>query len=131
MDKHVSADFEIGSWEEKPFDEAVGVAKLTRASVVKTYTGDIDATSTTEWLMAYEPDQSARFVGLERIRGTMGGRHGSLVLQHVGTFEGGVAKAELVVISGTDELKGTSGGGQFKADPKGTVELTLSFVEEQ
>ena len=38
--------------------------------------------------MAYEPDKSARFVGIERIRGTIGGRHGSLVLQHVGTFEG-------------------------------------------
>ena len=88
MDMHISADFEIGSWDEKPFDEAVGVAKLTRASVTKTYTGDIDGTSTTEWLMAYEPDKSARFVGIERIRGTIGGRHGSLVLQHVGTFEG-------------------------------------------
>ena len=64
MDKHVSADFEIGAWDENPFDEAVGVAKLTRASVTKTYIGDIDATSTTEWLMAYEPDKSARFVGL-------------------------------------------------------------------
>ena len=38
MDMHISADFEIGSWDEKPFDEAVGVAKLTRASVTKTYT---------------------------------------------------------------------------------------------
>lgn len=131
MDKHISANFEIGSWDEKPFDEAVGVAKLTRASVIKTYTGDIDATSTTEWLMAYEPDKSARFVGLERIRGTISGRHGSLVLQHVGTFEGGVAKAELVVISGTDELKGTSGGGRFKADPTGAVELVLSFADDQ
>ena len=93
MDMHISADFEIGSWDEKPFDEAVGVAKLTRASVTKTYTGDIDGTSTTEWLMAYEPDKSARFVGIEICRdranpGDHGGRHGSLVLQHVGTFEG-------------------------------------------
>lgn len=81
--------------------------------------------------MAYEPDKSARFVGLERIRGTIDGRHGSLLLQHVGTFEGGVAKAELVVISGTGDLKGTSGSGRFKADPKGAVTLNLSFVEER
>jgi len=131
MPDHVTATFEIASWEEKPFDEAVGVAKLTRASVTKTYKGDIDATSTTEWLMAYEPDKSAAFVGLERVRGTIAGRNGSLVLQHVGTFENGVAMAELVVVSGTDELKGASGSGSLKADPAGSIRLDLILIDRQ
>ncbi len=60
--------------------------------------------------MAYHPDKSAEFVGLERIKGTIDGRHGSLVLQHVGTFDDGAAKATLTVVSGTDELKGATGG---------------------
>ena len=127
MPEHISAAFEVSSWEETPFDEAVGVAKLTRASVAKTYTGDIDGTSITEWLMAYEPDKSATFVGIERVRGTIAGRHGSLVLQHVGTFENGAAIAKLVVVSGTDELKGATGSGSFKADPAGSVRLDLTI----
>ena len=127
MQEHISATFEVSSWEETPFDEAIGVAKLTRASVAKTYTGDIDGTSITEWLMAYDPDKSATFVGIERVRGTIAGRNGSLVLQHVGTFENGVATAKLVVVSGTNELKGASGSGSFKADPAGSIRLDLTM----
>ena len=121
QDQHIEGAFEIGSWDEAPFDEAVGVAKLTRASVTKTYRGDVEGTSATEWLMAYQPDKTATFVGLERIKGTIGGRRGSLVLQHVGRFGSGAATAELTVVSGTDERKGTAGSGSFKADPAGSI----------
>ena len=125
MSSQISAAFEIKGWDEQPFDEAVGVAKLTKATVAKEYTGDVEGTSATEWLMAYHPDKSADFVGLERIKGTIDGRRGSLVLQHVGTFEDGAAKATLTVISGTDELKGVTGTGQFVADPSGRITLTI------
>jgi hypothetical protein len=123
----VKATFEITGWDEQPFDEAVGVSKLTRASVGKQYSGDVDATSATEWLMAYHPDKSAAFVGLERIKGTVGGHHGTLVLQHVGTFEDGAARATLTVVSGTDELKAASGTGELVADPSGRITLTLEL----
>ena len=79
--------------------------------------------------MAYHPDKSADFVGLERIKGTIGGRRGSLVLQHVGTFEDGAAKATLTMISGTDELKGATGAGQFVADPSGRITLTIEVYD--
>ena len=125
MSSQISASFEIKGWDEQPFDEAVGVAKLTKATVAKEYTGDVEGTSATEWLMAYHPDKSADFVGLERIKGTIDGRRGSLVLQHVGTFEDRAAKATLTVISGTDELKGATGTGQFVADPAGRITLTI------
>jgi len=123
----VNADFKVTNWDGKPFDEAVGVSKLTRASVTKDYTGVIEGTSATEWLLAYEPDKSASFVGLERIKGTVEGRHGTLVLQHVGKFEGTAATADLTVVSGTDELKGATGTGSFQADPAGSISLTLIF----
>jgi hypothetical protein len=125
MSPKLSATFEIKGWDEQPFDEAVGVSKLTRASVAKEYAGDIEGTSATEWLMAYHPDQSAAFVGIERIKGTIAGRRGSLVLQHVGTFADGAATATLTVVSGTDELKGASGSGDFVADPAGRITLDL------
>jgi len=123
----ISATFEIKSWDEQPFDEAVGVAKLTKASVVKEYAGDVEASSATEWLMAYHPDESAVFVGLERIKGTIGGRRGSLVLQHVGTFANGAATATLTVVSGTDGLKGANGSGALVADPSGRITLNVDL----
>jgi hypothetical protein len=126
MSEKLTATFEIAGWDETPFDESTGVAKLTEALVGKTYSGDIEGSSTTKWLMAYAPDKSAAFIGLERIRGTFGGRRGSLVLQHVGTFAEGSADAELRVVSGTDELKGATGTGTFKADPGGSITLELA-----
>lgn len=77
--------------------------------------------------MAYNPDKTAAFIGLERIKGTVGGRHGSLVLQHVGTFADGAATATLTVVSGTDELKGATGSGALVADPSGRITLTVEL----
>ena len=122
----VDATFAVASWDEEPFDTAVGVSKLTRASVQKKYSGDVEGTSATEWLMSYNPDGSAAFVGLERIKGKIGDRTGTLVLQHVGEFRDGAAKATLTVVGGTDELGGVTGSGDFLADPAGSVSLSLT-----
>jgi hypothetical protein len=126
MTEQLHATFDVTSWDETPFDEGTGVAKLTEALVEKTYSGDVEGTSTTKWLMAYAPDQSAEYVGLERIKGAVGGRHGSLVLEHVGRFVDGAATATLTVVSGTNELKGVTGSGTFRADPAGSVSLQLT-----
>ena len=128
MTTRVDARFEIANWEETPFDDGVGVSRLTEALVDKTYSGDIDGTSTTKWLMAYAPDKTATFTGIERIKGTVGGKRGSLVLLHDGSFEGGAATATLRVVSGTDELTDASGSGKFRADPAGAVTLDLDGV---
>ena len=125
MTTRVKAEFEIAGWDETPFDEGVGVGKLTEALVTKKYTGGIEATSTTKWLMAYAPDKTATFVGIERIKGTVDGKHGSLVLLHDGVFEDGAATATLRIVSGTDELKGATGSGTFRADPAGSITLEL------
>ena len=86
MPSPVSATFEVNDWVETPLDE-VEMPKVTRAVVAKTYSGDIDGTSTTEWLMSYAEDGSATFVGMERISGTVGGRDGSFVVKHDGKYE--------------------------------------------
>jgi hypothetical protein len=128
MTTHVEAGFEIANWDETPFDEGVGVSKLTEALVGKTYSGDIDGTSTTKWLMAYAPDKTATYVGIERIKGVIAGKRGSLVLFHDGRFEGGAATADIRVVSGTDELSDATGTGAFRADPAGTLTLELDGV---
>ncbi len=126
MTATVKATFEVTSWDETPFDDGVGVSKLTEALVSKKYSGDVDGTSTTKWLMAYAPDKTATYVGIERIQGTVAGKHGTLEVLHDGKFEDGVASAELRIVSGTDQLKGVSGSGKFRADPAGTVEIDIS-----
>ena len=128
MTAHIEARFEIANWDETPFDDGVGVSKLTEAFVGKKYSGDIDGTSTTKWLMAYSPDKTATYVGIERIKGTVGGKRGSLVLLHDGSFADGAATATLRVVSGTDELAGTTGGGKFRADPAGSITLDLDGI---
>jgi hypothetical protein len=129
MSESLTTSFEIASWDESPFDEGDGLGKLTRASVGRKYSGDIEGESVTEWAMAYRLDQSATFVGIERIRGRIAGRDGSLVLQHVGEFRDGAARAALTVVtdSGSGELAGVSGEGEFVADPKGSMTLQLHF----
>ena len=74
MTETVEAEFTIDSWDEKEFDEVADAAKLTRATVAKSYSGEVEGTSTTEWLMSYADDGSATFVGLERIVGKVGNR---------------------------------------------------------
>jgi hypothetical protein len=128
MPVQLSATFEVKSWDETPFDD-LDTPKLTRAVVSKSYGGDLDGSSTTEWLMAYAEDGAAAFVGLERFTGEIDGRSGTLVLRHVGSYADGTAKADLTVVEGANsgELRSASGEGAFRADPAGSVSLVLSF----
>ena len=113
MKKSANARFTIESWDEKPYSEGQDQPKLTRASVTKTYTGDIDGDGQVEYLMMYRSDGSAAFVGLERVVGRIGGKSGTFVLQRTGIFESGQAKESYSVIPGsaTGDLQGLLGGG--------------------
>lgn len=113
MKKTASARFAIKSWDEKPYGEGDDLPKLVRASVSKTYTGDIEGEAQVEYLMMYRGDGSATFVGLERVVGGIGGKRGSFVLQRAGVFEGGLAKESYSVIPGsaTGDLQGLVGEG--------------------
>ena len=133
MTTEATATFTVESWDEAPWDEQADLPKLTRATVEKSLSGDLEGTSTTVWLMSYGADGSADFVGIERVKCTVGGRAGSFVLQHIGRFDDGAARASLVVIpgSGTGDLSGLSGEGSFVADPNGSITLELSFVSSE
>jgi hypothetical protein len=54
---------------------------------------------------------SAGYVAIERVTGTLHGRSGSFMLQHLGTMNRGAPSLTVLVIpdSGTDELTGLSG----------------------
>ena len=123
------ADTQLREWEEAPYADD---PRLSRASVQKMCSGDdVEAISTTEYVMAYAEDGTATFAGIEHLTGRFGQRAGTLVLQHVGRFEDGLARADVTVVPGaaTDELAGVTGSGSFAAQtgPNGTLELDLRF----
>jgi hypothetical protein len=113
MKQNANARFAITNWDEKPYSEGPDLPKLTRASVTKTFTGDIEGEGHVEYLMMYRRDGSATFVGLERIDARIGDKTGSFVLQRSGAFEGGQAKETYSVVPGsaTGDLAGLVGDG--------------------
>ena len=117
------------AWDEKPYSEVSDQPKLTRATVTKTFTGELAGEGHVEYLMMYRSDGSATFVGLERIVGQLAGKAGSFVLQRTGTFENGVAKESYSVIpgSGTGELRGLRGEGTSAVGHGTEHPLTLSY----
>jgi len=129
MKQTAEARFAIKSWDEQPYDEGPGLPKLTRAAVVKTYTGDIAGEGRVDYLMMYRGDGSAAFVGLERITGRIGERRGTFVLQRTGVFEGGLAKETYVVVPGsaTDALDGLTGDGRSAIGHAAEFPFTLDY----
>jgi hypothetical protein len=124
-----TATFQIQGWDEEEVMETEGGSKVTRATVSRSFEGDIEGTGTVEWLMGYDEDGSATFVGIERIVGSIGGRTGTALLRHVGEFDGQMARADLLVVPGaaTGELQGLRGEGSFEAGlgPEGERRITL------
>jgi len=128
--KHTAnARFAITSWDEKAYVEGKDQPRLTRASVAKKLTGDIEGESHTEYLMMYRPDGTATFVGLEHVVGRVAGKAGSFVMQRLGGFEGGQAKESYSVIpgSGTGELRAIRGEGKSSVGHGMEHPFTLSY----
>jgi hypothetical protein len=100
-----------GTFEVKlvpePSDEFIG-----RMSIAKQFKGDLEAESGGQMLSSStEVQGSAGYVALERVSGTLQGRHGTFVLQHNGTMNRGVPQLTVTVVpdSGTGELVGLDG----------------------
>jgi hypothetical protein len=125
-------EFQLTGWDENPYLEMDKSRKLTRASVTQDFTGDVAGKGAVEWLMSYQPDSTARFVGLQRVEGSVGGAYGSFVLETVGDFDGTEAKGKWTVIagSGTGSLAGLSGTGSFRAPhgPTATYEFDYALT---
>ena len=129
MSTQATSEFKIEGWEEQPYVETEDGGKLTRAHVKQTFRGDIHGEGEVEWLMCYRPDNTADFVGLQRVVGRIGERSGSMVLETTGTFDGKEAKGSLRVVpgSGTGELKGISGEGELRAPLGSQPSLSLTY----
>jgi hypothetical protein len=100
--------------EATPYDQTEGPA-LMEIRLSETFTGDIEGGSTVRALQALRKDQSASFVSMQRVRGRLGGRQGTFVLQGSEIVENGKITATWFVVpgSGTGDLSGLRGEGGF------------------
>ena len=129
MNQTANARFAVKNWDENAYSEGQDLPKLTRASVTKTFTGDIDGEGHVEYLMMYRSDGSAAFVGLERVIGRIGAKTGTFMLQRIGVFEGGLAKESYSVIPGsaTGQLHGLRGAGSTAVGHGTKHPFTLNY----
>ena len=102
--------------------------KLTDAKVIYTFTGDFEGEGTVEMLMAYH-GENATYIGLQFMKGRLGNRSGSFIVQISGAFEKGAARSEWTVIPGpgTGELLGIQGKGETIAHHGDTQPFTLDY----
>jgi len=109
MTNRASGTFEVKmSPQDGEADMPVG-----RMSIDKRFEGDLVGTSKGQMLMASSGSvkDSAGYVAIEKVTGTLDGRSGSFYLQHNGVMTRGVGELAIAVIpdSGTDELVGLRG----------------------
>lgn len=125
-----SSTFTITSWDEKAYHEEGDGRKLTRASVVYTYTGDIVGQSRSEFVMVYTSAEDAVYMGLEHVVGTLAGQAGSFVLKHSGIANaGGITNHyEVVAGSGTGALTGLTGSGTYSFGHLSEYPMVLAYT---
>ena len=109
MTNRASGTFEVKmSPQDQGADMPVG-----RMMIDKQFQGDLVGASKGQMLMASSDSvkNSAGYVAIEKVTGTLNGRRGSFYLQHNGVMTRGVGELTITVIpdSGTDQLVGLRG----------------------
>ncbi|MEU0738162.1 DUF3224 domain-containing protein [Streptomyces sp. NPDC006134] len=111
--------FTFADWKESPVGPDTTSPRLAHASVTNAFTGGIEAAGTLcEYSIVYLSDKTGTFTGMELLTGRLDGREGAFALEERGTFDadGTVRCAfEVVAGSGTGELTGLRGRGEFTA----------------
>ncbi len=104
-------DKAAGSFDIKLTPETAPGAAVDRMVIDKVFHGDLDATSHGEMLAVRTHGGSAGYVAMERVTGTLHGRHGSFVLQHFGVMTRGSPTLTVSVVpdSGTEGLTDITG----------------------
>jgi len=93
-------------------DEEAEGGMLGRMSLDKQFHGDLEAVSKGQMLTGGTTIRnSAGYVAIERVTGTLKGRKGSFILQHTGVMNRGTPSLVITVVpdSGTEQLEGLRG----------------------
>ena len=111
MTMHAHGTFEV-KMTPQPAQDGVGDPGIGRMALGKQFHGDLEATGKGQMLAAgTDVPGSAGYVALERVSGTLHGRHGTFALQHSGTMTRGAPQLSITVVpdSATGELLGLTG----------------------
>ncbi|MDP1860146.1 MAG: DUF3224 domain-containing protein [Gemmatimonadaceae bacterium] len=111
MTTRASGTFEVKMTPQSA-DDGSTAATIARLSLEKHFHGDLNASSKGTMLAASTGvPNSAGYVALEWVRGSLAGRKGTFVLQHSGTMNRGAPQLVISVVpdSGTEELVGLLG----------------------
>jgi Protein of unknown function (DUF3224) len=124
---NATAPFNNDRYDEEPYGEADG-AEVSRVHISRTFSGDLDGSSTAELLIA-KSEGGGGYVGHDRVTGTLQGKSGGFVFQHTGLMgPAGVTNTGVIVPgTGTGELDGITGEGTMLADEEGNHTLTLEY----
>jgi len=104
--------FDVKLTPLKTYTQGLNGINLGRMSINKTFNDDLDATSKGEMLSVMTSvKDSAGYVAIEQVSGSVCGKKGSFVLQHFGTMDRGNDQLILKVVadSGTNQLVGLTG----------------------
>ena len=111
MKRRASGTFEV-KLNPQPADDYADATALARMTIDKEFRGDLEGTSKGQMLSAATPIRnSAGYVAIERVTGTLQGRSGSFILQHSGTMNRGAPSLVVSIVpdSGAGGLEGISG----------------------
>jgi Protein of unknown function (DUF3224) len=126
---HATGQIEVKTYEPQPYDEVADGPNLVEIHVSEIFSGDIEGEGIVRFLQAIRADDSASFVGIERVNARINGKQGTFLFQDAGTLEGNLVKGEWFVIpgSGTGELTGLRGEGGFEAELGQHASITLDY----
>jgi len=121
--------FELLNWNESSYWQDDYGRKMTKVSVSKSYHGPMQGVGQLEYLMSYQADGCAYFVGMERFSGMLQQKKGGFVLQHRGNFVGGKAHSQFYIVpgSGLGELIGIQAKGSFVATHGQNVQFEFDY----
>ena len=132
MSNRATATFEITRWDETPYDEPADGPRLSRITVAKNFSGEIEGESIAELLTCQEKEAAAGYVAYEVVIARVGGRAGSFVIQHAASDDGAQDRLYGVVVpgAGTGGLSGLRGAGEFRYDESGAT-FTLDYTLDE
>jgi hypothetical protein len=106
---HARGDFDVKMIPQAGDDSAMAIGRLL---LDKRYHGELEATAAGQMLAVRTGiENSAGYVAMEQVSGTLLGRIGTFALQHSGVMDRGEQELVISVVpdSGTGELDGLTG----------------------
>ena len=122
--QNLTGNFQIKDWQETIQSEHEQ-GKRSLAKVKLEYTGDIVGSSELQFLLSYQADGNAEFVGFESIQASINGSSGLLILRHLGRFVNGVASSQFEVLQSSIDDKLIGVKGDFSSGENGQASYII------